>query len=144
MLRGRGSDRTVVVEVPGSRWSWFLVGRNLLLVAGCACIVTCDMPAMLAWRSVWRPQPGATAVAAVGSIRPGLSVTVRTSVRHHAKFEGATCSSHGLGTLGLVLALVIAVWALARQVGVCLSAYHDCALMIDAGPKVGSARRGLI
>jgi hypothetical protein len=31
----------------GQPLSWFLVGRNLLLVAGCACIVTCDMPAML-------------------------------------------------------------------------------------------------
>jgi hypothetical protein len=31
----------------GQPLSWFLVGRNLLLVAGCVCIVTCDMPAML-------------------------------------------------------------------------------------------------
>jgi Methylamine utilisation protein MauE len=31
----------------GQHLSWFLVGRNLLLVAACACIVTCDMPAML-------------------------------------------------------------------------------------------------
>jgi hypothetical protein len=31
----------------GQPLSWFLVGRNLALVAGCACIVTCDMPAML-------------------------------------------------------------------------------------------------
>jgi hypothetical protein len=31
----------------GQPLSWFLVGRNLLLIAGCACIVTCDMPAML-------------------------------------------------------------------------------------------------
>jgi len=31
----------------GQPLSWFLVGRNLLLVAGCVCIVTCDLPAML-------------------------------------------------------------------------------------------------
>jgi hypothetical protein len=31
----------------GQHLSWFLVARNLLLVAGCVCIVTCDMPAML-------------------------------------------------------------------------------------------------
>jgi hypothetical protein len=31
----------------GQPLSWFLVGRNLLLVAGCVCIVTCDVPAML-------------------------------------------------------------------------------------------------
>jgi hypothetical protein len=31
----------------GQQLSWFLVGRNLLLIAGCVCIVTCDMPAML-------------------------------------------------------------------------------------------------
>jgi len=31
----------------GQPLSWFLVGRNLLLIAGCVCIVTCDMPAML-------------------------------------------------------------------------------------------------
>jgi len=31
----------------GQHLSWFLVGRNLLLIAGCVCIVTCDMPAML-------------------------------------------------------------------------------------------------
>jgi hypothetical protein len=31
----------------GQELSWFLVGRNLLLIAGCICIVTCDLPAML-------------------------------------------------------------------------------------------------
>jgi hypothetical protein len=31
----------------GQQLSWFLVARNLLLIAGSACIVTCDMPAML-------------------------------------------------------------------------------------------------
>jgi len=41
---------------------------------------------------------------------------------------------------GVVLALVIAVWALARQVGVLFERVSPIgALMIDAGPKVGSA-----
>jgi methylamine dehydrogenase accessory protein MauD len=41
---------------------------------------------------------------------------------------------------GVVLALVIAVWALARQVGVLFERVSPIgALMIDAGPKIGSA-----
>jgi methylamine dehydrogenase accessory protein MauD len=41
---------------------------------------------------------------------------------------------------GVVVALVIAVWALARQVGVLFERVSPIgALMIDAGPKVGSA-----
>jgi hypothetical protein len=32
---------------PGQPLSWVLVARNLLLIAGCACIVSCDMPALL-------------------------------------------------------------------------------------------------
>lgn len=41
---------------------------------------------------------------------------------------------------GVVLALVIAVWALARQVGVLFERVSPIgALMIDAGPKVGTA-----
>jgi len=31
----------------GQQLSWFLIARNLLLIAGCICIVTCDVPAML-------------------------------------------------------------------------------------------------
>jgi methylamine dehydrogenase accessory protein MauD len=41
---------------------------------------------------------------------------------------------------GVVVALVIAVWALARQVGVLFERVSPIgALMIDAGPKIGSA-----
>lgn len=32
---------------PGQQLSWYLIGRNLALIAGCVCIVTCDMPGML-------------------------------------------------------------------------------------------------
>lgn len=46
----------------GQQLSWFLVARNLLLIAGCACIVTCDMPAM----------PGLAECAAAAGLVPLL------------------------------------------------------------------------
>ena len=31
---------------PGQQLSWYLIARNLFLIAGCVCIVTCDRPAV--------------------------------------------------------------------------------------------------